>query len=53
METVTDCIFGGSKITMDGDCNHDIKRRLLLGRKADKPRQSIKKQRLDFADKGL
>ena len=53
METVTDCIFLGSKITVDGDCNHDIKRCLLLGRKADKPRPSIKKQRLHFADKGL
>ena len=34
METVTDFIFGGSKITVDGDCSHKIKRRLLLGRKA-------------------
>ena len=34
METVADFIFLGSKITMDGDCNHDIKRHLLLGRKA-------------------
>ena len=34
METVTDFIFGGSKITADGDCNHEIKRCLLLGRKA-------------------
>ena len=34
METVTDFIFGGSKITADGDCSHEIKRRLLLGRKA-------------------
>ena len=34
METVTDFIFLGSKITTDGDCNHEIKRRLLLGRKA-------------------
>ena len=34
METVTDFIFGGSKITADGDCSHDIKRHLLLGRKA-------------------
>ena len=33
METVTDFIFGGSKITADGDCRHDIKRRLLLRRK--------------------
>ena len=34
METVTDFIFLGSKITADGDCSHEIKRRLLLGRKA-------------------
>ena len=32
VETVTDFIFGGSKITADGDCSHEIKRRLLLGR---------------------
>ncbi|WP_336145589.1 hypothetical protein, partial [Klebsiella pneumoniae] len=32
-ETVADFIFGGSKITADGDCSHEIKRRLLLGRK--------------------
>ena len=34
METVSDFILGGSKITMDGDCSHEIKRRLILGRKA-------------------
>ena len=34
METVTDFIFSGSKITEDGDCSHEIKRHLLLGRKA-------------------
>ena len=34
METETDFIFSGSKITADGDCSHEIKRRLLLGRKA-------------------
>ena len=34
METVRDFIWGGSKITADGDCSHEIKRRLLLGRKA-------------------
>ena len=33
METMSDFIFGGSKITADGDCSHEIKRRLLLGRK--------------------
>ena len=52
METVRDFIFGGSKITADGDCSHEIKRCLLLGRKAmDKPRQYIKKQRHYFANK--
>ena len=35
METVTDCIFLGSKITADGDCSHEIKRHLLHGRKLD------------------
>ena len=49
METVTDFIFLGSKITTDGDCNHEIKRSLLLGRK---DRQHIKKQRHYFANKG-
>ena len=34
VETVSDFIFGGSKTTADGDCSHEIKRRLLLGRKA-------------------
>ena len=44
VEKVTDFIFLGSKITVDSDCNHDIKRRLLLGRKTcDKPRQCIPK----------
>ena len=45
METVTDFIFGGSKITADGDCNHEIKRRLLLGRKAMTNLNSILKSR--------
>ena len=52
VETVSDFIFGGSKITADGDCSHEIKRRLLLGRKDDKPREHTKKQRHYFADKG-
>ena len=53
METVTDFIFLGSKINTDGDCSHEIKRCLLHGRKVvDKPRQSIKKQKHYFADKG-
>ena len=51
-ETVRDLILGGSKITADGDCRHEIKRHLLLGRKADKPKQHIKKQRHYFANKG-
>ena len=52
METVTDFIFLGSKITTDGDCRHDIKRRLLLGRKAMTNLDSnIKKKRHHFADK--
>ena len=45
METVTDFILGGSKITADGDCNHEIKRRLLLGRKAMANLDSILKSR--------
>ena len=45
METVTDFILGGSKITADGDCSHEIKRRLLLGRKAITNRDSILKSR--------
>ena len=52
METVTDFIFLGSKITTDGDCNHEIKRHLLLERKIyDKPGQHIKKQRHYSANK--
>ena len=45
METVTDFIFGGSKITADGDCSHEIKRLLLLGRKAMTNLDSILKSR--------
>ena len=45
METVTDFIFLGSKITADGDCSHEIKRRLLLGRKAVTNLDSILKSR--------
>ena len=44
-ETVRDLIFLGSKITADGDCNHEIKRRLLLGRKAMTNQDSIWKSR--------
>ena len=45
METVTDFIFLGSKITADGDCSHEIQRRLLLGRKAMTNINSIFKSR--------
>ena len=51
METVTDFIFLGSKITVDGDCSHEIKRHLLLGRKGRTNLDSILKIR-DIADKG-
>ena len=45
VETVSDFIFGGSKITADGDCTHEIKRRLLLGRKVMTNLDSIFKSR--------
>ena len=45
MKTVTDIILGGSKIIADGDCNHEIKRHLLLGRKAMTNLDSILKSR--------
>ena len=51
-ETVRDFILGGSKITADGDCSHEIERRLLPGRKVRQPRQHIEKQRHYFANKG-
>ena len=49
VETVADWIFSGSKITEDGDCSHEIKRRLFLGRKAMTKLDSIKKQKYYFA----
>ena len=54
IETVTDFIFLGSKITVDSDCSHEIKRCLLAPWKKsyDQPRQLIKKQRHYFANKG-
>ena len=52
METVSDFILGGSKITADGDCSHEIKRHLLLGRQV-MTNLDIKKQRHYFANKGL
>ena len=52
METVTDLIFLGSKITTDGDCSHEIKKMLAPWEKSyDQPRQHIKKQRRYFANK--
>ena len=62
METVTDFIFWGSKITADGVCSHEIRRHLLFGRKAMTSLESLSetsetstgtKQRHHFADKGL
>ena len=53
MATVTDFIFFGSKITADSDCSHEIKRRLLFGRKAMTNLDSVlKEQRIHFANKG-
>ena len=53
VETVSDFILGGSKITADGDCRHEIKRSLLLARKVMAKLDSILKSRHYFADKGL
>ena len=50
VETVSDFILGGSKITADGDCSHEIKTRLLLGRKVMTNLHSILKSRDYFAD---
>ena len=52
METVRGFILGGSKITADGDCSHDIKRRLFLGTKAMTNLDSMLKSRHYFANKG-
>ena len=52
VETVTDFILGGSKITADGDCSHEIKTFAHWKETYDKPRQHIKKQRHHFANKG-
>ena len=51
VEVMTDFLFLDSKITVDGDCSHEIRRRLLL-ESYDKLRQHIKKQRHYFANKG-
>ena len=52
VETVADFILGGAKITADGDCSHEIKRHLLLGRKSMTNLDSILKSRYYFANKG-
>ena len=52
VETVRDFIFLGSKITADGDCNHEIKKLAPWKKSYDQPRQHIKKQRHYFAIKG-
>ena len=52
VETVAGFIFGGSKITADGDCSHEIKRHLLLGRKVMTNLDSIITSRHYFANKG-
>ena len=52
VETVTDFIFLGSKITADGECSHEMKRHLLLGRKAKTNLDSILKSRHYFTNKG-
>ena len=51
-ETVSDLILGGSKVTVDGDCSHEIKRCLLLGRKVMTNLDSLLKSRHYFANKG-
>ena len=53
METVTDFLFLGSKITVDGAGSHEIKTPAAWKKSYDKPRQRIQKQRCYFADKGL
>ena len=52
VEAVTDFIFLGSKITVDGDCSHEIKILVPWKKSYDKPRQRLKKQRHHFANKG-
>ena len=52
METVRDFILGGSKITADGDCSHEIKTLAAWKKCCDQPRQHIKKQRHYFANTG-
>ena len=54
VETVSDFIVGGSQITADGDCSHQIKKMLAPWKKSyDQPREHIKKLDINFANKGL
>ena len=53
MEAMTDFIFLGSKVTVDGNCSHEIKKLAPWKESFDKPRECIKKQRHHLADKGL
>ena len=53
VEAMTDFIFLGSRITVDGNCSHEIKMLAPWKESYDKPRECIKKQRHNFADKGL
>ena len=53
VETVADFIFGGSKVTADGDCSHEIKTLTPWKKSYDQPRLHIKKQKHYFANKGL
>ena len=53
METMADFILGGSKITAEGDCTHEIKMLAPWIKSSDQPRQYIRKRRHHFADKGL
>ena len=53
VETVSDFVFRGSKITADGDCSHEIKTLTPWKESYEQPRQHIKKQRHYFANKGL
>ena len=52
VKTVADFVFGGSKVTADGDCSHEIKTLAPWQKSYDQPRWRIKKQRHYFADKG-
>ena len=53
VEVVSDFLFLGSKITVDGDCSHEIRRHLFWQESYEKPRQCVEKQRHHSADRGL